>query len=183
MWYLRLTLSTHFCTCTQHSNITLPSLAQTSLLVMAHHSACAVSFPLRAAYEPRGLPAHKGHCRAQSQCSSPVFLPSPAQVSRAPALNPILTKPTPLNSQFRQARTRVYGRTSPPFDQCCYHTEFLMPSPVSAFLVPKRHTRTHREYVWTPQEQEFHTCHNAEDLKADGDQALATRGHLCNTNA
>lgn len=74
--------------------------------------------------------------------------------------------------KFRQARTRVYGQTGPPSGLCCC---YMLPSPVSAFLLTPVHTENRgREPL---------RVLSAEGPRRDGDQGLDIQDHLCNMNA
>jgi len=115
--------SAHFCTCAQRTSATLLSLPGTSPLAMAPQSACADRVAQQMLHMRTEDLWHTQPPWAKT-CSH-LLLPSPAQVFRAPHLNPISTKPTHLSSQFRQAGTRVYVQPSPPSDQHCYCTQSL----------------------------------------------------------
>lgn len=107
----------HFCTCAQHTNAILPSLPQTSSLVMASQSACADRVAQQCCTcAQRACGIHCFSLGANVQSGAPPFT---SRVSRAPHLNVISAEPTHRSSQFRHARARVSVQTSPPADQCC----------------------------------------------------------------
>lgn len=153
------------CTCTEDTNVTLPSLAQTPPWIMDPHGACRDSFPTKCYTCAQRTPGTDNF--SGTKICNQVLFSSPAQVSGAPALISMSTKPTYQRLRFRQAGTRVYQQISFPSDQCCYRTQsFWSPLLFLPFLLTKLPACAQSESRSSPQGLGSCASFNAQDQRA-----------------
>ena len=100
----------------------------------------------------QSLPPHAEQCTGKfwntpapprAQTSSHILLPSPCWHSRSPVLNPILMKPTHLNSQFKQVGTTICSTDQFSFSPVLLFQGGLTISPFFAFSLAQSFTQAH----------------------------------------